>query len=174
MQKAGWKDKWRFGGCDMHGTMFALNVVKICINITDVNVDEVNTDKKIVLYALSKKKIYLHATGCTFFFPFHWIKFRGVAVAVIYFCGLRFLKIKIRGFVRQNSQQRQEPRVIIARQWSYNVCLFRRGTSFLPQANIMISYYTKKQSPKCHPFDLSEISYRVSRSINELACAKTL
>lgn len=54
----------------MHGTMFALNVVKICINITDGNVDEVNTDKKIVLYALSKKKNLLACHWLHVFFPF--------------------------------------------------------------------------------------------------------
>ena len=72
MQNAAWKGMWRFWDYDMHGTMFAPHVVKICFNITDGNVVEVNADKKIVLYTLSKKTncFYEPASGCTFFFSF--------------------------------------------------------------------------------------------------------
>ena len=49
MQNAGWEGMWRFWDYDMHGTMFALHVVKICFNITDGNVVEVNEENKFKL-----------------------------------------------------------------------------------------------------------------------------
>ena len=128
--------------------------------------------KDCLVYVVEENKLLLRACHWlhVFFFLFHWIKFRGVAVAVIGFCGLRFLKIKIRGFARQNSQQLQEPRVIIARQSCLTmVCLLRCGTSFLPQANIMISYYTRKQMSYV-PSLRSVWNFLPCKSINQRTC----
>ena len=58
----------------MHGTMFALHVVKICFNITDGNVVEVNADKKIncLVYVVEENKLLLRACHWlhVFFFSF--------------------------------------------------------------------------------------------------------